>query len=136
MPYINEWRIMGHVGRDPFVKKVDGEVSTVIFSVAVQRPSRSDGGDPVTDWVKVFLNGRQAGLNADLEKGELVQVSGRAGCELYTPKDGAEPRASMTMSGFLIQRLSRKGDYAPTQRPRTTSHHAPRAEESQEEVPF
>lgn len=91
MPHLNNYTIMGHVGRDPSLKDVNGK-QVAEFSVAV---STGTVAAPETMWVKCTVWGERASRVAEkVTKGCAVHVSGRLKIRAYAGKDGtpkAEP---------------------------------------------
>ena len=77
MAGINQWTLVGNVGRDAAITWDEGGTTTISFSLAVERPGTAV--DPL--WVSVLAAGRLAEILARdglVKKGVLALVVGRA----------------------------------------------------------
>lgn len=90
--------LAGRLGQDPELKVTSGGVPMCKFSVAVDRPYRSQSGEQVTDWFAVRCWRAVAEAAARfLKKGSFVILQGRF--ESYTEDlllDGGEVRRIKT----------------------------------------
>ena len=83
MPYENEIRIAGHLGRDAEFRQA-GSKQIAEFSVAVSR-----GKDKGTDWFRVTVWEPYENQKAALVKGAGVAIKGRMQCDVVE-KDGSK----------------------------------------------
>lgn len=82
MPYANEVRIMGHLGRDAETKFTQSGKSITNFSVAMNVGTKES---PRTVWCDVKA-WNQPDVVQTLQKGSLVQVNGRLDQESWEDK--------------------------------------------------
>jgi single-strand DNA-binding protein len=82
MPYLNDCKIMGHLGRDPELSYSQTGTAICKFSVAVSR-----GKDKDTDWFNVVCFGKSAEIAVEsLSKGSLVLALGSMQASKYNEK--------------------------------------------------
>ena len=86
---MNHAVLIGRLTRDPEVRYTpETQTAVARFSVAIDRPVRSDG-EKQTDFPKVVVFGKQAeNCGRFLRKGRLVGVQGRIQTGRYTNKNG------------------------------------------------
>ncbi len=86
---MNNVVLIGRLTRDPEVRYTsETQMAVARFSVAIDRPVRSDG-EKQTDFPNVVVFGRQAeNCERFLSKGRLVGIQGRIQTGKYTNKNG------------------------------------------------
>ena len=86
---MNNVVLIGRLTRDPEVRYTsETQMAVARFSVAIDRPVRSDG-EKQTDFPNVVVFGRQAeNCERFLSKGRLVGIQGRTQTGKYTNKNG------------------------------------------------
>lgn len=86
---MNNVALIGRLTRDPEVRYTsETQMAVARFSVAIDRPVRSDG-EKQTDFPNVVVFGRQAeNCERFLSKGRLVGIQGRIQTGKYTNKNG------------------------------------------------
>lgn len=104
MPHLNNYQLMGHVGRAPEIKEAAGK-QLAEFSVAV---SVGTVQKPDTLWVKCTVWGeRSQRVIEKINKGDSVYVTGRLSVRAYKGKDGS-PKAEAAIMVNEWQVLSSK----------------------------
>ncbi len=91
MGSVNKAFIIGHLGQDPELKKLEGDRAMVRFSVATDERWRDQKGDlqERTDWHRIVVFGHAAEVVGEhLAKGRLVCVEGRLQTRKWQDKDG------------------------------------------------
>lgn len=89
---MNSVSLIGRLTRDPDVRYTsESQMAVARFSIAIDRPTRRDGGEQQTDFPNIVVFGRQAeNCERFLKKGRLVGVQGRIQTGSYTNKDGVK----------------------------------------------
>lgn len=90
---INKVTLIGHLGKNPELKKLDNGTSVVRFSLATNENYRdkNDQWQTLTEWHNVIC-WRNLAERAEktLSKGKLVYVDGKITYRKYQDKDGVE----------------------------------------------
>lgn len=85
---MNSVVLIGRLTKDPEVRYTGDQMAVASFTVAIDRPQRSDK-EKQTDFPRVTVFGKQAeNCERFLKKGRLVAVEGRIQTGSYTNKDG------------------------------------------------
>lgn len=86
---MNNVVLIGRLTRDPEVRYIsDSQMAVARFSVAIDRPVRSEG-EKKTDFPSIVVFGKQAeNCERFLKKGRLVGIQGRIQTGRYTNKNG------------------------------------------------
>ncbi len=88
---INRVTLIGNLGRDPEVRRLDNGVAVAKFSVATNESYKDKSGEwqTQTEWHDVIL-WRQLAERAerDLKKGKLVYIDGKLTHRKYQDKEG------------------------------------------------
>ena len=91
---VNKVILIGNLGRDPEVRRMNNGESVVNFSIATSdtwRDKATGERKERTEWHRVVLFGRQAEVAGEyLKKGRSVYIEGRLQTRKYTDKDGVE----------------------------------------------
>lgn len=75
---INSVILVGRAGRHPEIKYFESGKTMANFSLAVDRPKSSPDAEPLTDWFRIELWGRQAEIAYEyVKKGSLVGIRGK-----------------------------------------------------------
>lgn len=92
MANYNKIVLVGHLGKDPEIKFLDGGTTVVNFSIA---SSFKKGETQLTTWYNVSLFGNKAeAVKKYLTKGSKVLVEGRHQLREYTNKEGVKQYAN------------------------------------------
>ncbi len=120
--------VVGRVGNDPETKEVGSSI-VAKFNVAVNRPTKDDQGNYLTDWFPCEFWGKQAEVAREyVKKGTLLSVVGSGRIEKW--EQNGEKKSRFLIHGDSFQLLSSKsemsgGGSAPV------SSSAPKAKTSQ-----
>lgn len=107
---INTVILVGRVGNSPSIKYFENGKVQTSFSLAVNRPKKSQDLDDVTDWFKIEVWGRFAEIaNEYIRKGTLVGVEGRLDFRNWTDSYGNE-RESFIIIASNFRLLGGKRD--------------------------
>lgn len=95
---LNQIQLIGHIGRDPETKQLDGGGCVSSFSLATtERWKDKATGEKreSTEWHRVVTLGKLAEIVEDFAtKGTLVYVSGKLVTRKYQAKDGTEKQVT------------------------------------------
>lgn len=106
---MNVLTIAGRIGRDAETRYTQSGKAVTGFSVAVDQ--RVAGGEKSTLWIDCSVWGERVEKLAQyLIKGTSVAISGEAGVRCYTPKNGGEPKAELTLFVREVTLLGNKRD--------------------------
>lgn len=93
---LNEVVLIGRLVRSPeitFLK--DGGTAVANFTIAVDRPYKSDDGEKEADFIPIVVWRKQAESCANyLNKGSLVAVTGRLQIRSYENKEGEKRKVA------------------------------------------
>ncbi|MBO8125605.1 MAG: single-stranded DNA-binding protein [Firmicutes bacterium] len=91
---LNRVVLIGRLTADPALRYTPNGVPVTNFTLAVERPFRSQSGEREVDFIDVVVWRRQAEHCANhLNKGRLVGVDGRLQVRSYDAQDGTRRRA-------------------------------------------
>lgn len=131
---INKVTLVGNLGRDPEVRRLDNGVVVAKFSVATNESYKDKGGEwqTQTEWHDVVA-WRQLAERAerDLKKGKLVYIEGKLTHRKYTDANNIERYVTEVVAS-MIRILERSTD-RPGQFPDASD--APHSEFSTPEEP-
>jgi single-strand DNA-binding protein len=90
MSGINKVILVGHLGGDPELRKLPGDVSVTSFSLATSEMIKKNGVKvEQTDWHQIIMWRTLADVAVRLlKKGKLVFVEGKLKTRAYEDKDG------------------------------------------------
>ncbi len=91
MGSVNKAFLIGRLGQDPELKKLEGDRAMVRFSLATDERWRDQKGElqERTEWHRIVVFGRAAEVVSEhLTKGRQVCVEGRLQTRKWTDKDG------------------------------------------------
>lgn len=113
----------GRLTRDPELR-ADTSKQFVKYTVAIDREF-TKGDEKITDYFNCVSFGKTSDfIDAKMQKGDLIQIQGRAQIDKWTDKDG-KPRESVSVIGEKVR-------FAPT----NNKAKAPEFEEAPEGLPF
>jgi single-strand DNA-binding protein len=87
----NSVRLIGRLGQNPDVKKLNSGKAMAKCSIATSEVYRNDAGEKVeeTQWHNVIAWGKQAELiEKYLKKGNEIAIEGKLSSRSYTDKEG------------------------------------------------
>jgi len=103
---VNSVVLVGRLGQDPKLTVTSGGVSLCKFSMAVDRPYKSQSGERETDWIDIVAWRDRAEFCANyLKKGSVVGVQGRIQVRKWETPEG-EPRRMYEVLAENVQIVS------------------------------
>ncbi len=91
---LNRVVLIGRLTADPALRYTPNGIPVANFTLAVERPFKSQSGEREVDFIDVVVWRRQAELVANhLAKGRLVAVEGRLQVRTYESQDGSKRKA-------------------------------------------
>ena len=111
---LNKIDIMGHLTRDPELRRTGSGVAVASFTVAVDRDF-GNNGEKETDFIDCVA-WRQTGefVSKYFTKGSIIVVSGRLQIRSWTDKDGNKRRTAEVVADNCYFGESKKDDIAPS----------------------
>lgn len=112
MSGVNKVILVGHLGKDPEVRHLDGGVSVANFPLATSESYTKDGKKiEQTEWHSVVMWRGLAEVAAKyLRKGKLIYVEGRLRTRSYEDKEGIKRSTTeIVVENFTM--LGRKTDF-------------------------
>jgi single-strand DNA-binding protein len=107
---INKVTLVGNLGKDPEVRKLESGASVAKFSVATNENYKDKNGEwqTVTEWHNVVAWRALADrAERDLKKGTLVYVEGKLTTRKWQDKDGGD-RYSTEIVAFVLRSLEKR----------------------------
>src|SRR3954463_81301 len=106
---VNKVILVGNLGKDPDLKRLDGDVAKVWFSLATTEIHKDKLGNRIeeTEWHNI-LAWRSVAENAHkiLKKGAQVYIEGKLQTNQWTDKDGNKKSATeVVMESFVVLSL-------------------------------
>ncbi|MBL7913374.1 MAG: single-stranded DNA-binding protein [Bacteroidia bacterium] len=110
MAGVNKVILVGHLGKDPEIKYLEGNIARVHFSLATTDAYKDKAGNRVeqTEWHNIVI-WRALAESAQklLKKGTLVYIEGKIQTRQWNDKDGAKKQITeINCENFVI--LQRK----------------------------
>lgn len=127
MSGINKVILVGHLGKDPEVRHLDGGVTVASFPLATSETYNKDGKRiEQTEWHNIVLwRGLAEVASKYLQKGKLVYIEGKLRTRSFEDKERIKKYVTeIVAENFTI--LGRKSDFEPT--PASTEHTTPKSE--------
>lgn len=91
---INNVSFNGRLTDDPELRYTQNGTAVVNFTIAIQRSRKNKSGDYETDFIDcVAFRGKAEWIAQNIEKGEMVGISGRIQTRLYEV-DGSQRKAT------------------------------------------
>ncbi|HLR00610.1 MAG TPA: single-stranded DNA-binding protein [Sphingobacterium sp.] len=135
MAGINKVILVGHLGKTPELRHLDGNVSVTSFPLATSETYNTKDGRRVeqTEWHNIVMWRRLADVAAKyLTKGKLVYIEGKLRTRTYEDKEGIR-RYTTEVVADNFKMLGRKSDFEPenkeTQGPTNKNTREDKAEE-------
>ncbi|WP_028296466.1 single-stranded DNA-binding protein [Olivibacter sitiensis] len=114
MSGINKVILVGHLGKDPEVRYLEGNVSVASFPLATSETYNKDGKRmEQTEWHNIVMWRGLADVAAKyLQKGKLVYIEGKLRTRSYEDKEGIRRYATEIVAENFTM-LGRKSDFEP-----------------------
>lgn len=114
MSGINKVILVGHLGKDPEVRHLDGGVSVASFPLATSETFTKDGKKvEQTEWHNIVMWRGLADIAAKyLQKGKLVYIEGKLRTRSFEDKEGNK-RYTTEVVAENFTMLGRKSDFEP-----------------------
>ena len=119
---VNRATLVGYLGRDPEIRRLENGTAVGKFSVATSESAKDpNSGEWIsqTEWHEIVVwRGNAEYAEKTLKKGSLVYIEGKITHRKYTDKTGIE-RYTTEVVAFVLRGLDRKDSstYFPTQEP-------------------
>ena len=119
MASVNKVILVGHLGKDPEIRYLDGNVSVASFPLATSEFYNKDGKKiEQTEWHNIVLWRALADLAVKyLKKGKLVYIEGKLRTRTYEDKEGIR-RFATEIVADSFNLLGRRSDFEPQQQDR------------------
>ncbi len=130
MSGVNKVILVGHLGKDPEVRHLEGGATVVNFTLATTETYTRDGRKvEQTEWHNVVMWRGLAEIAAKyLQKGKLVYVEGKLRTRSYDDRDGNK-RYVTEIVADNFNMLGRKSDNENGAHPGTSSQNPSKPEE-------
>lgn len=124
MSGINKVILIGHVGSDPQLRKLVGDISVTSFALATSEMIKKNGVKvEQTDWHQIIMWRALADIAVKLlKKGKLVYIEGKLKTRMYEDKEGIT-RYSTEVVTETFTLLGRNSDFEGRVE-NTNTHHA------------
>jgi single-strand DNA-binding protein len=125
MSGINKVILVGHLGKDPEIRYLEGNVSVVSFPLATSESFNKDGRKvEQTEWHNIVMWRGLADVAAKyLQKGKLVYIEGKLRTRSFEDKTGIKKYTTEVVAeNFTV--LGRKSDFETDQRVQVRSEDA------------
>jgi single-strand DNA-binding protein len=112
MSGINKVILVGHLGKDPEVRQLEGGVSVASFPLATSETFNKDGKKvEQTEWHNIVLWRSLADVAAKfLQKGKLVYIEGKLRTRSFEDKEGVKKYTTEVVAENFTM-LGRKTDF-------------------------
>jgi single-strand DNA-binding protein len=122
MSGINKVILVGHLGKDPEVRQLEGGVSVASFPLATSETFNKDGKKvEQTEWHNIVLWPSLADVAAKfLQKGKLVYIEGKLRTRSFEDKEGVKKYTTEVVAENFTM-LGRKTDFEQDTFPRQVS---------------
>ncbi len=112
MSGINKVILIGHLGKDPELRSLDGGVSVTSFPLATSETFNKDGQKvEQTEWHNIVMWRGLADLAAKfLQKGKLVYIEGKLRTRSFEDKGGIKKYTTEVVADNFTM-LGRKSDF-------------------------
>ncbi|QEC77440.1 single-stranded DNA-binding protein [Mucilaginibacter ginsenosidivorax] len=112
MSGINKVILVGHLGKDPELRTLDGGVSVTSFPLATSETYNKDGRKvEQTEWHNIVMWRGLADMAAKfLQKGKLVYIEGKLRTRSFEDKDGIKKYTTEVVAENFTM-LGRKSDF-------------------------
>lgn len=112
MSGINKVILVGHLGKDPEVRSLEGGVSVTSFPLATSETYNKDGRKvEQTEWHNIVMWRGLADMAAKfLQKGKLVYIEGKLRTRSFEDKEGVKKYTTEVVAENFTM-LGRKSDF-------------------------
>jgi single-strand DNA-binding protein len=112
MSGINKVILVGHLGKDPELRTLDGGVSVTSFPLATSETYNKDGRKvEQTEWHNIVMWRGLADMAAKfLQKGKLVYIEGKLRTRSFEDRDGIKKYTTEVVAENFTM-LGRKSDF-------------------------
>lgn len=116
MSGINKVILVGHLGKDPEVRHLEGGVTVASFPLATSETFNKDGKRvEQTEWHNIVLwRGLAEVASKYLQKGKLVYIEGKLRTRSFEDKEKVKKYVTEIVAENFTM-LGRKSDFEPTQ---------------------
>jgi single-strand DNA-binding protein len=132
MSGINKVILIGHLGKDPEIRQLEGGVSVASFPLATSETFNKDGKKvEQTEWHNIVLWRSLADVAAKfLQKGKLVYIEGKLRTRSFEDKEGVKKYTTEVVAENFTM-LGRKTDFETDtfQRPKTSDELSPEVDD-------
>lgn len=124
MSGVNKVVLVGHVGADPELRKLAGDISVTSFALATSETIKKNGVKVEhTDWHQIIMWRSLADVAVKLlKKGKLIFVEGKLKTRSYEDKEGIQRYATEVVAETFTL-LGRNSDFEERVE-NSTSHHS------------
>lgn len=115
MSGINKVILVGHLGKDPEIRHLDGNVSVASFPLATSETYNKDGKKiEQTEWHNIVMwRGLADVASKYLQKGKLVYIEGKLRTRSFEDKEGHKKYTTEIVAENFTM-LGRKSDFENT----------------------
>src|ERR1700761_8038507 len=119
MSGINKVILIGHLGKDPEMRYLEGGVSVTSFPLATSETFNKDGQKvEQTEWHNIVMwRGLADVAGKFLQKGKLVYIEGKLRTRSFEDKEGVKKYTTEVVAENFTM-LGRKSDFEPEANPR------------------
>ena len=137
MSGINKVILVGHLGKDPEIRQLEGGVSVASFPLATSVTFNKDGKKvEQTEWHNIVLWRSLADVAAKfLQKGKLVYIEGKLRTRSFEDKEGVKKYTTEVVAENFTM-LGRKTDFEQEAFPRQGAKMAEELDGNTEDIPF
>ena len=122
MSGINKVILVGHLGKDPEIRHLEGGVAVASFPLATSETFNKDGRKvEQTEWHNIVMWRGLADVAAKyLQKGKLVYIEGKIRTRSFEDREGIKKYTTEIVAENFTM-LGRKSDFEDSNTPRATS---------------
>jgi single-strand DNA-binding protein len=130
---LNRVTLMGNLGRDPEVRRLENGTAVGKFSIATTESYKDANNEwqNLTEWHDIVVWRNQAELvEKTLKKGSSVYIEGKLTHRKYTDKNGVERYATEVVASMVksLERPARNDANFPSQEPPMPNYNRPMAD--------
>ena len=126
---VNRVILVGHVGKDPEVKHLDGGVTVAKFSLATNETYTDKSGQKVnqTEWHNIVVwRGLAETVEKYVKSGKLLYIEGKLKTTSYDDKDGNKRyTTNVVCESFRFLGANTSKDGSEAQAPAASEHQSP-----------
>ena len=135
---LNRVTILGHVGKDPDIRRTQSGDAVANFSLATTKKWKEKGGEQKehTEWHRITFFGRLAEvIEKYVAKGSLLYVEGELTTRKWKDANGND-KYSVEIKGNELKLLGGKTENHTTKKEYVDNQPAPTIDELDEDIPF